>query len=170
MNRRSTITNPAVATGGWITLPFWMTACRISDKAVHYSSFSTAEQATLAALTDTIIPVGPSIGALSARVDKFLQKMIDDCYGKSVQDKVKKQLAVVEASFAAATARQRKEILLKGLGSASKDEKDFFTLLKSETIRGFNISQRVMEGYRTQQLDVKNAAGLVKEAIKRGLL
>jgi hypothetical protein len=37
--------------------------------------------------------------------------------------------------------------VLKGLGSADKDTKDCFTLLKSETIRGFTTSQQVMEKY-----------------------
>ena len=30
---------------------------------------------------------------------------------------------------------------------SNKDEKDFFDLMKTETIRGFNTSQKVMENY-----------------------
>jgi hypothetical protein len=155
MNRRNAVINLTIASGGWITLPFWMTACRISDKDAHLTSFSSAEQATLAAVTDAIIPAGAAIGALSVGVDKFLQKLIDDCYEKPVRDNVKKQLAALEAAagtaygkgFTACNAQQKQELVLKGLSSTDKDTKDCFALLKTETIRGFNTSQQVMEGY-----------------------
>jgi Gluconate 2-dehydrogenase subunit 3 len=88
MNRRSAVKNLAIATGGLISLPFWMTACRFTDKQDHFSSFTPAEQVTLAAIADTIIPAeAGGVGALSVGVDKFLQKIIDDCYEKPVQDR-----------------------------------------------------------------------------------
>jgi hypothetical protein len=67
-------------------------------KRYNYSSnfFSVAEQKILASITDTIIPAGNSIGALSVGVDKFLQKLIDDCYEKNAQDNVKTQLKSLE--------------------------------------------------------------------------
>ena len=160
MNRRSAVKNLVIASGGLITLPVWMVSCGISDKDSHLSSFSLAEQDLLAKLTDTIIPAGNpiatgSIGALSVGVDKFLQKLIDDCYEKPVQDNVKKQLQVLDASakagygksFAACTQQQRQEALLKFSGSTIKEERDFFELMKNETIRGFNTSQKVMQDY-----------------------
>ena len=155
MNRRKAIKNIAIVSGGLITLPHWMVSCGISDTTIHQTSFSVAEQKMLASITDTIIPAGNSIGALSVGVDKFLQKLIDDCYEKDVQDNVKAQLKALEdsakainkRSFADCTQAQRQELLLKLSTSAKKEEKDFFELLKSETIRGFNTSQKVMEEY-----------------------
>jgi len=155
MNRRSAVKNFLLASGGLITIPIWMQSCGISDQKTHQSSFSSDEQGLLAAITDTIIPAGNSIGALSVGVDKFLQKIIDDCYEKPVQDNVKKQLQALQASaknhfeksFAGCSQQQRQEMLLKFQGSQSKDEKDFFELMKTETIRGFNTSQKVMEEY-----------------------
>jgi hypothetical protein len=176
MNRRKAVRNLVIASGGLISLPFWMEACRMSDKNTHLSSFSRTEQEILAKITDTIIPGGGTArsstggatgsgpargpaagapGALSVGVDKFLQKLIDDCYEKPVQDNVKKQLAAMDASATAAYGKsftsclqqQREEILMKGLNSANKDEKDFYALMKNETIRGFNTSQKVMEDY-----------------------
>jgi hypothetical protein len=99
--------------------------------------------------------VGNSIGALSVGVDKFLQKLIDDCYEKDAQDNVKTQLKSLEGSakatnkksFADCTQAQREELLLKLSTSTNKSEKDFFDLIKSETIRGFNTSQKVMQEY-----------------------
>ena len=155
MNRRKVIKQLAVATGALITLPQWMVSCGVSDTSVHQTSFSSTEQKLLASITDTIIPAGTSIGALSVEVDKFLQKLIDDCYEKDVQDNVKTQLKVLETSaksvygksFPDCTQKERQELLQKLSSSSNKAEKDFYTLIKSETIRGFNTSQKVMLEY-----------------------
>ena len=155
MDRRKAIKNIAIVSGGLITLPQWMVSCGVSDTTIHQSSFSVAEQKILASITDTIIPAGNSIGALSVGVDKFLQKLIDDCYEKDVQDNVKTQLRSLEESakatnkkrFADCTQTQREELLLKLSTSTNNSEKDFFDLIKSETIRGFNTSQKVMQEY-----------------------
>jgi hypothetical protein len=155
MDRRKAIRNLAIATGGVITLPQWMISCGVSETTVHQTSFSNTEQKILASITDTIIPAGSSIGALSVGVDKFLQKIIDDCYEKTVQDNIKMQIKKLENSatatnkkaFADCTQMEREELFLKFSTSSVKEEKDFFDLLKSETIRGFNTSQKVMQEY-----------------------
>jgi len=155
MDRRKAIQNLAIVSGGLITLPQWMVSCGVSDSNIHKTSFSIAEQKILASITDTIIPAGNSIGALSVGVDKFMQKLIDDCYEKDVQDNFKTQLkglnesakAKHKASFADCTQTQREELLLKLSTSENKTETDFFNLIKSETIRGFNTSQKVMQEY-----------------------
>ena len=155
MDRRKAIKNIALVSGGLITLPQWMVSCGISETTIHQTSFSLVEQKILASITDTIIPAGNSIGALSVGVDKFLQKLIDDCYEKDAQDNIKTQLKALEvsarsshkSSFADCTQQQREALLLKLSNSVNKGEKDFFDLLKSETIRGFNTSQQVMQDY-----------------------
>ena len=155
MNRRKAIKHLAIVSGGLITLPQWMQSCGISDTNVHQTSFSIAEQKTLSSVADTIIPESNAIGALSVEVDKYLQKMIDDCYEKDVQDNVKSQLKGLEESakathkksFADCTQAQREELLLKLSSSENKSGQDFFNLMKSETIRGFNTSQKVMQEY-----------------------
>ena len=155
MNRRLALKNMVIASGGLITLPFWM-GCQTGDEpATHHSSFSSREQKTIAAIADTIIPAGNVIGALAMEVDKFLQKLIDDCYEKDVQDNVKLQLKSLDASaktaynesFYDVTQAQRKELLLKLSNSTNKAEKDFYTLMRSETIRGFSTSKEVMQKY-----------------------
>jgi hypothetical protein len=144
-----------IAAGGVITLPLWMEACRMADKSTHTSSFSEEQQDILAKTADAIIPAGASNGALPMGVDKFLQKLIDDCYEGSVQDNVKKQLLAMDKSakdvygspFTDCTLQQRQALLMKWQHSPQKEEKDFFDLIKSETIRGFNTSQKIMEDY-----------------------
>src|SRR5688572_33254203 len=98
MDRRKAIKHLAIVSGGLITLPQWMQSCGLSDTNVHQTSFSIAEQKILAGVTDTIIPPGNAIGALSVDVDKYLQKLIDDCYEKDVQENVKTQLKGLEES------------------------------------------------------------------------
>ena len=159
MDRRKAIKNLVIVSGGMITLPQWMLSCGISDSNVHQTSFSKTEQEILASVADTIIPAGTSIGALAVEVDKFLQKLIDDCFEKEVQDNIKTQLNGLETSaktahkktFPDCTQSQREGLLLKLSASGNKAEKDFFNLIKSETIRGFNTSQKVMQewlGYK----------------------
>jgi hypothetical protein len=160
MNRRETLKKLVIASGGLIALPVWAKKWKASDLTTHHSSFSVAEQDTLASVADTIIPAGNAIGALSVGVDKFLQKLIDTCYEKEIQDNVKTQLAGLENAAQAAHGKsfvlcdqlQRQALLLKLSTSETSTEKDFFKLMKSETIRGFNTSKEVMVGYHKFKL------------------
>jgi len=155
MNRRKALKQLAIASGGIIILPQWMVSCGLSETNVHQTAFTDIEQKLLAGITDTIIPAGNETGALSVEVDKFLIKLLDDCYEKEVKDNVKAQLKTLELSaknlhgksFADCTQPQRQELLLRFSNSGKKEEMDFFKLIKSETIRGFNTSQKVMEEY-----------------------
>jgi len=156
VDRRRAVKTIAVASGSLITLPFWMTACNSNDtETTHLSTFSLSEQETLAAVTDTIIPAGNAIGALSVGIDKYLQKLIDKCYEKDVQENFKAQLKRLDVSaktaygksFAKCSQQQRQDLLMKLSTSANKPEKDFFDLAKSETINGFTTSKEVMLNY-----------------------
>ncbi len=174
MDRRNAVKQLVIVSGSLISLPFWMTGCAEGDTTVtHLSSFSITEQELLASITDTIIPAGNAIGAKAVGVDKFLQKLIDDCYEKEVQDNVKAQLKVLEKSanatnsksFAECTQLQRQELLLKFSTSTNKPEKDFFTLMRSETIRGFNTSQEVMEKYLNYKVAPGHYYGCVDQKV-----
>jgi hypothetical protein len=155
MDRRKALKNIAIVSGGLITLPQWMVSCGVSDTTLHQTSFSLVEQNILASITDTIIPAGNSIGSLSVGVDKYLQKLIDDCYEKNVQENIKARLKALDETaktthknaFADCSQAQREALLLKFSTSQKKEEKDFFDTIKSETIKGFNTSQKVMTEY-----------------------
>lgn len=152
MNRRDTLKKLILTSGGLIALPVWANGWSISDFTTHHTSYSPLEQDLLASVADTIIPSGNSIGALSVGVDKYLQKLIEKCYEPAVQENVKNQLMGLEASaqttfeetFVNCDQSQRQELLIKLSTSDKKEEKDFFSLIKSETIRGFNTSKKVM--------------------------
>ncbi len=141
MNRRRAVKNLIAFSGGTLTLTFLMQACNSSEKDGY--------PAMLASVVDTIIPAGGGrLGALALGVGQFMEKLINDCYEKPVQDNVRKQLSALgRAGFIGREQQQRQEMLLKLAGSTDKDEKDFFTLMKTETIRGFNTSEKVMVDY-----------------------
>jgi hypothetical protein len=155
VNRRNAVKKIAIVSGSLITLPAWM-SCNSNDKATtHLSSFSSTEQELLASVTDTIIPAGNAIGALSVGIDKYLQKLFDNCFEKEIGDNVKAQLRGLDKSanneyhksFSKCDQQQRQGLLMKLATSNSKAEKDFFDLVKSETINGFNTSKEVMINY-----------------------
>lgn len=155
MNRRETLRTLVAASGALTVLPAWANGWTARQMMRHPSTFSLAAQETLAAVADTIIPAGDAIGALSTGVDKFLQKLIDDCYEKEVQDNVKGQLSALDTAaadlygkpFKTCDQAQRQAMLLKLGESANEDEREFFKLMKSETIRGFNTSREVVVTY-----------------------
>lgn len=144
MNRRDSLKSLFLATTSLVALPAWANEWSINSLN-HLSSFSPTEQEILSSVTDTIIPFGNGYGALSVGVDKFLAKLIDNCYERAVRDNVKAQLeALNKKSFATLNQKEREAILMALSSSSDKNEKDFFDLIKSETIRGFNTSKEVM--------------------------
>jgi hypothetical protein len=155
MNRRESLKKLMVASGSLITLPAWTTDWHLSDLAAYHSSFSAADQDILSSVTDTIIPAGDSIGALSVGVDKFLQKLFDHCYDQETQNNIKTQLSGLQAyaqrsygkPFNVCDQSQREKLLNKLAVSENQAEKDFFDLIKSQTIRGFSTSREVMVNY-----------------------
>lgn len=155
MNRRTTLKNLLIASGGLITLPSWAQHWSAEELTTLPSSFATADQQLLSAVADTILPAGNSIGALSVGVDKFLEKLIANCYEHDVQENVKTQLSALDNnaktaygnSFTSCDQTQRQSLLQKLEASENEKEKEFFKLIKSETIRGFNTSREVMLKY-----------------------
>jgi hypothetical protein len=175
MERRVAVKNLVLATGGLITLPAWMKAFAAGNPT-HLSSFSATEQQILASVTDTIIPAGNSIGALSVGVDKYFQKVLDDCYEKTDLDNVKKGLQQLEAAtqagygkpFTNCTQQERQAQLEKWSRSQDKNEKDFFNLVKRETILGYNTSQQVLGGILNYKVAPGHYYGCVPLAPKGG--
>jgi len=155
MNRRNSMKAMLAATGSLAVLPAWATEWTRLSLPRETGVFSTTEQQVLASIADTIIPKGNDIGALSVGVDKFLTGLLENCYEQDVQENVKKQIVELNARAKAASGKdfsfceqsKREELLLSFAGSTEKEAKDFFELMKSETIRGFNTSKEVMLGY-----------------------
>jgi hypothetical protein len=163
MNRRESLIRLMAASGAVVALPAWADDWSTSDVQLFRSSFGPSEQSLLAAVADTIIPAGNGIGAISVGVDKYLEKLIDKCYEPSVGNNVKVQLVALDSSSQTAYGKSftdcdqptRESLLLKFSQSSDPQQQEFFKLMKSETIRGFNTSKEV----QTKYLGYKMAPG-----------
>ena len=155
MNRRNSLKALITAAGGIAVMPAW--AHQWTRETVPSASavFNTTEELVIAAIADTVIPKGKDPGALSVGVDKFLVSLLANCYEPDVQDNVKRQIAALNAKaqsanqkdFALCDQTQRATLFLGLAESSDKQSRDFFDLMKSEIIRGFNTSKEIMLGY-----------------------
>ena len=161
MNRRESLKGIAASTIGLAAFSTYLISCKgstdsVDVKVANESDFFTpSEKSILASIADTIIPAGTSIGALSVGTDKFLERLFEKCYEKEVQDNIKAQFVSLEnaadkaygKAFSKCDQKQREEILLTFSNSEVEAEKNFFDLMKSETIRGYRTSEEVMTKY-----------------------
>lgn len=168
MNRRDSIKYLAASYGALTTLPAW--ADGWSDLATSTSHFNSVEQELIAHVADTIIPPGTAIGARSIGVDKFLLKLFDECYEPAIQQGIQKQLERVNSKakadfgrdFGTCSQPDREQVLLSFANSSMKEDQDFFQLMKSETIRGFNTSKEVMLQYLKYKIAPDHYYGCVE--------
>lgn len=146
MNRREALARLMAVSGTAIALPVLMTGCKGTPRVLIKPATPEA-QALLSAIADTIIPPGEGEkppGAQAAGVDNKLSKLIDDTLEPADRAKVYAGLQAVEdecerafeVSFATADKMEREAVLLKFAGSPDKGDRDFFEMLKLETIKG----------------------------------
>ncbi len=154
MDRRESLKALVATTVGLVALPAWARGWSVGDIAGK-SVLSTTQQELLASVADTIIPAGDEIGALTVGVDKFLEKLLRDCYPNDVQENVARQLETLNGRAVASHGKKfseceqsaRESLLMAFESSAEIAESDFFKLMKSETIRGFTTSREVLVNY-----------------------
>jgi hypothetical protein len=156
MKRRTALRSLALVVGGTISLPTWARNWT-TETVTNRQNWLVAPEIEnlLAEIVETIIPTTNTPGAKALGVDKFILKMLADCYEKKEQSRFLNGLTeldqMVQAtyghSFIACPPAQRLEIL-KGREEATKilpAEKDpFFPFLKNLTIQGYLNSEFVM--------------------------
>lgn len=136
---------------------------QILDQIRHEGFFTFKEAQTISAIADTIIPEGlppilpnpdsKPIGALSTGADQYLKKVLEHCYEKDQQDLVKSKLNELEKNgFLKAEKKEREAMLIALSTSENEVDKDFFKVMKSETITGFTTVKEVMVEYRKYQI------------------
>ncbi|WP_461053124.1 gluconate 2-dehydrogenase subunit 3 family protein [Spirosoma arcticum] len=152
MKRRVVLKNMAMAAGGLFTLPAWANGWTTASAQVLYPFLSRQQGDLLADIAETLIPESDTPGAKTLSVHKFIQKMVEDCYEKDVQDNLKTGLETVEKlstetfgkPFADGTAAQRQETLRKLEISTDPAITKGFQLVKNLTIQGYTTSEYVM--------------------------
>lgn len=141
--------------GLWLADDKW----QLLDGINHKGFFTAKEEKLISSIADTIIPEGlppkiptpnaKPIGAIGTGTDIYLRKLFEHCYEKEDQDKIKLQLkALNEKGFLKASKEERETMLLTLSTSEKEEEKEFFDLMKSQTITGFTTVKEVMVDYR----------------------
>ncbi|HMS67176.1 MAG TPA: gluconate 2-dehydrogenase subunit 3 family protein [Saprospiraceae bacterium] len=151
MNRRDTLKTLLTASGSLAFLPAWSSNWRKTDLEFDRSVFTPTEQSTIKSIADTIIPKGNSIGALDVGVDVFLMKLFADCYDETVQNNIKVQVKALNdraegkySNVFEKCSQLEREAIFLSFNSEAADEKRFFNLLKSETIRGYSTCEEIL--------------------------
>ncbi len=145
MNRRDVVRNLSLLLGS--ALSFELTA------ALHGQVFNTgaplpvspAQEALLAEAADTIIPSTDTPGAKAAGVEKFILRVLRDCYRPDAQVRFHEGLSRLESSarsahgkgFADLDQAQRHAVML----ATTKTDRPFFVLLKQLTVAGYFTSE-----------------------------
>jgi hypothetical protein len=142
----------AGALGGLISLPAWANGWSTETVQSSRQFLSIGQANQLAELVETIIPVTDTPGAKALNVHQFVQKMVADCYDKTTQENLQKGLdsldGLAKASFnkpfAEGDTGQRTALLTQLSKSTDTAQKDFYSLVKNLTIRGYMTSEYVM--------------------------
>lgn len=136
---------------------------QLLDGMSHKGFFTSKEEKLIYSIADTIIPEGlpaktstpeaKPIGAITTGTDIYLMQVFEHCYEKEDQDKIKLQLAsLTKKGFLDASKKEREAMLLALNSSENEDEKEFFDLMKKETITGFTTVKEVMVDYRNYKV------------------
>lgn len=145
MNRREAIQRATLLLGGVLSAPL-MAGAMGQILNTGESVVVTADQAALLAeVADIIIPTTGTPGAKAAGVEKFIVRVMRDCYEKADQDKFYAGLAKLDADsqakfgkgFAALDVAQKNEMVKQ----TTVDNKAFFLTMKGLTVTGYFTSE-----------------------------
>lgn len=145
MNRREAIQQVTFLLGGMISLP---TMAGVNGEVLNFgdSVKVTAEQeAFLAELADVIIPTTSTPGAKVAGVEKFIVRVMRDCYPKADQEKFYAGLTQLNTesknkfskSFVELNDSQKNEMVK----ATTVSNKPFFMRMKELTVTGYFTSE-----------------------------
>lgn len=173
MQRRVALKNMAAAVG-LVSLPAWANGWSKSSVTSAVSFLSARQETVLAEIVETIIPATDTPGAKELGVHSFIQKMVADCYDAKVQENLTKGVDAVDRMargtfskpFATLSAEQRMDILRKMEKNSDPDRKEFYSLVKALTIRGYMNSEYVMTNITRYEMIPGRYNGCVPVAAK----
>jgi hypothetical protein len=145
MNRREAVRSISIILGG--VLSSELTAA-LYGQVINTGApvpVSPSQEALLAEAAETVIPATDTPGAKAAGVEKFIIRVLRDCYRPEAQLRFYEGLARLDAAgrsahgkgFTELTPAQRHAVLL----AATKTDKAFFLLLKQLTVAGYFTSE-----------------------------
>lgn len=150
----------AVAAGALISLPGWAKGWTTETVQLTHNFLSRSQDDLLATIAETIIPATDTPGAKALNVHQFIQKIVVDCYDTPAQETVRKGLATVDEQaqktfgkpFAEGDTAQRTALLMQLSQSTDPAQKEFYSMVKGLTIRGYMNSEYVMTNLTHYQM------------------
>lgn len=170
MNRRKSLKILGGSVVGIAGLAIVNWKWHITDQLTHQGFFSFNEEKLISSIADTIIPEGlppivpnpdaKPIGALSTGTDLYLKKLFEHCYDQEEQVDIKKGLQQLNEQanrefgndFYKLQKTEREASFMRLASSDDEKLRDFFNLMKSQTITGFTTVKEVMVDYRGYQV------------------
>lgn len=145
MNRREAVRNISLILGSALSAEL---TAGLHGQVLHTGAplpVSPGQEALLAEAADTIIPSTDTPGAKAAGVEKFILRVLRDCYRPEAQMRFHEGLSRLDGSarsahgkgFADLTQSQKHAVML----GATKADRPFFVLLKQLTVAGYFTSE-----------------------------
>ncbi|MCF2520444.1 gluconate 2-dehydrogenase subunit 3 family protein [Dyadobacter sp. CY351] len=145
MNRREAVQKITFLLGGTLSAPLM---AGIMGEKLNFGpslDISAEQEALLADVADTIIPTTGTPGAKAAGADKFITRIMRDCYEMADQKKFYSGLDKIDAQskevyskgFTALDATQKNDIIKR----TTVSDKPFFLQMKGLTVTGYFTSE-----------------------------
>ncbi|MCF2488769.1 gluconate 2-dehydrogenase subunit 3 family protein [Dyadobacter sp. CY347] len=145
MNRREAVQKITFLLGGTLSAPLM---AGIMGEKLNFGpslDISAEQEALLADVADTIIPATGTPGAKAAGADKFITRIMRDCYEMADQKKFYSGLDKIDAQskevyskgFSALDATQKTDIIKR----TTVSDKPFFLQMKGLTVTGYFTSE-----------------------------
>lgn len=145
MNRREAVQKITFLLGGTLSSPLM---AGIMGEKLNFGpslDISAEQEALLADVADTIIPTTGTPGAKAAGADKFITRIMRDCYEMADQKKFYSGLDKIDAQskevyskgFTALDATQKNDIIKR----TTVSDKPFFLQMKGLTVTGYFTSE-----------------------------
>lgn len=145
INRREALERITLILGGTISTQL---SSGLMGQALNTGPSLAVDETTkllLAEVADIIIPTTDTPGAKAAGVEKFIIRLMRDCYIKEEQESFYGGLAKVNEASQAKHGKPFVELDLAGkteiVEDATRDNKKFFKLMKSLTVAGYFTSE-----------------------------
>ncbi|SFD50226.1 gluconate 2-dehydrogenase subunit 3 family protein [Spirosoma endophyticum] len=145
MKRREALHRAALMMGGILSAPTLAGAMGRVTNIGPSVAVSVEQEALLAEVADVIIPTTSTPGAKAAGAEKFIVRVMRDCYPKDDQDKFYAGLAKLDADsktkfgkgFVELDAAQKNEMVKQTMTA----DKPFFLRMKELTTTGYFTSE-----------------------------
>ena len=145
MNRREAVQRVALMMGGVLAAPLMAGVMGQIINTGESITISAEQEAFLAEVADIIIPTTDTPGAKAAGVEKFIVRVMRDCYKKEDQEKFYVGLAKLDAdsqakfgkSFVDLDVTQKNEMVKL----STVNDKPFFQRMKELTVTGYFTSE-----------------------------